>query len=162
MQKILLLIIIFMINNIPSEAQNKKSTANNTPLKSAALSKIAARHIGPAAMSGRVTAIAGVNKDPRIMYVGAAGGGVWKTTTGGSRFKPVFDKYCQSIGDIAIDQQNPETVWVGTGESNMRNTTSVGTGLYKTTDGGEFWTRVGLENTEHIAKIAIQDRKSVV
>jgi photosystem II stability/assembly factor-like uncharacterized protein len=160
MQKILLLIIIFMINNIPSEAQNKKSTANNTPLKSAALSKIAARHIGPAAMSGRVTAIAGVNKDPRIMYVGAAGGGVWKTTTGGSRFKPVFDKYCQSIGDIAIDQQNPETVWVGTGESNMRNTTSVGTGLYKTTDGGEFWTRVGLENTEHIAKIAIHPTNS--
>lgn len=165
MKKIILLLLIFMIQHTPANAQSNsknKSATNNTPLKSAALSKIAARHIGPAAMSGRVTAIAALNKDPRIMYVGAAGGGVWKTTTGGTRFKPVFDKYCQSIGDVAIDQKNPETVWVGTGESNMRNTTSVGTGLYKTTDGGEFWTRVGLENTEHIAKIAISPQNSDV
>ena len=114
-----------------------------------------ARQIGPATMSGRITAIDGVNKEPRILYVGAAGGGVWKTINGGSVFKPVFDKYCQSIGAITIDQSKPDIVWVGTGESNMRNSVSIGDGLYKTDDGGDNWKKTGLEKTNHIAKIII-------
>lgn len=125
---------------------------------SAALSEMRARHIGPATMSGRITAIDGYNQDPRILFVGTAGGGVWKTNDGGSNFTSVFDKYCQSIGALAIDQNDPDVVWVGTGESNMRNTTSVGTGLYKTTDGGENWLKMGLDSTEHIAKIIIDPR----
>lgn len=154
--------LLFFIVNENVFAQKNKTTAtpNAVTLRSAALGKIEARQIGPAMMSGRITAIDGVNKDPRILYVGTAGGGVWKTTTGGVRFSSVFDKYCQSIGAIAVDQQNADIVWVGTGESNMRNTTSVGAGLYKTTDAGENWVKVGLDNTEHIAKIALHPKNS--
>lgn len=124
-------------------------------LTSAALGKMEARHIGPAVMGGRITAIDGFNNDPRIIYVGTAGGGVWKTTNGGSQFKSVFDKHCQSIGAIAVDQTNPDVVWVGTGESNMRNTVSVGNGIYRTTDGGENWVFMGLPESEHISKVVI-------
>ena len=119
---------------------------------------IEARAIGPAAMSGRIAAIDAVNNDPRIIYVGAASGGVWKSINGGTTFKPVFDKYSQSIGAIAIDQTRPETVWVGTGESDTRNSVSIGTGLYKTTDGGENWQLVGLEKSERIARITVDPK----
>lgn len=119
---------------------------------------IEARHIGPAVTSGRIAAIDGVASDPRIIYVGAAGGGVWKSMNGGTSFKPVFDKYSQSIGAITIDQSRPETVWVGTGESWTRNSVSIGTGLYKTTDGGDTWKRVGLEDSERIARIIIDPK----
>jgi photosystem II stability/assembly factor-like uncharacterized protein len=116
---------------------------------------LTARQIGPAVMSGRITAIDGVNKEPNIIYVGSASGGLWKSLTGGTLFKPIFDKYCQSIGAIAIDQNKPDIIWVGTGESNMRNSVSVGTGLYKSEDAGETWKISGLENSEHISKISI-------
>ena len=92
---------------------------------------------------------------PRIIYAGSASGGLWKTTNGGVIFKPIFDKYNQSIGAITIDQDHPDTVWVGTGEPWVRNSTSVGDGIYKTTDGGENWKKVGLENTERIGKIIV-------
>src|SRR5215813_12188401 len=121
---------------------------------------IEARHIGPAVTSGRIAAIDGVAREPRIFYVGAAGGGVWKTINGGTSFKPVFDKYSQSIGAITIDQTHPDTVWVGTGEPWTRNSVSVGTGLYKTTDGGDTWKRVGLESSERIARVVIDPKNS--
>jgi photosystem II stability/assembly factor-like uncharacterized protein len=121
---------------------------------------IEARHIGPAITSGRIAAIDGVASDPRIIYVGAAGGGVWKSINGGASFKPVFDKYAQSIGAITIDQAHPETVWVGTGESWTRNSASIGNGLYKTTDAGDTWKRVGLENSERIARVVIDPKNS--
>jgi photosystem II stability/assembly factor-like uncharacterized protein len=126
-----------------------------TKISSATFGAIEARSIGPAVMGGRITAIEGVNNSPKTLYVGTAGGGLWKSTTAGLTFEPVFDKYPQSIGCIAIDQQKPETVWVGTGESNMRNSVAIGLGLYKTTDAGRNWTRVGLENSEHISKIVL-------
>jgi photosystem II stability/assembly factor-like uncharacterized protein len=129
--------------------------AQNAPLTSAMLGKMEARHIGPAVTGGRITAIDGVNSDPRILYVGTGGGGVWKTTNGGSQFKPVFDKQPQSIGCIAVDQKHPDIVWVGTGESNMRNSVSIGNGIYKTTDAGENWVNMGLPNSEHISKIIL-------
>lgn len=120
------------------------------------------RQIGPAVMSGRITAIDVVNKTPRMIYVGTAGGGVWKSTNAGSSFRPVFDKHIQCIGAMIIDQKNPETVWVGSGESNMRNSVSVGNGIYKTTDGGQNWSLLGLDSTEHISKIAIDPNNSDV
>ncbi len=124
---------------------------------------IEARSIGPAAMGGRITSIDAVAGDRLTVWVGAAGGGVWKSTDGGLDFKPVFDKYTQSIGAVAIDPSNPKTVWVGTGEAWTRNSTSVGDGVYRTTDGGDNWEKLGLPDSERIARIAIdpKDGKTV-
>ncbi|MCS6929486.1 MAG: hypothetical protein NZM43_08335 [Saprospiraceae bacterium] len=129
-------------------------------INSAIFGAIEARNIGPAVMSGRITAIEGVNSNPKILYVGTAGGGVWKSTTAGATFEPIFDKYPQSIGAIAVDQAKPDIVWVGTGESNMRNSVSIGLGIYRSTDAGRNWTHLGLEKTEHIAKIVIHPQQS--
>lgn len=118
------------------------------------------RHIGPAVMSGRITAIDAVDADPNTVYVGAAGGGVWKSKNQGTTFKPVFDDYTQSIGAICIDQLHPETVWVGTGEPWVRNSVSIGTGIYRSLDGGEKWKFMGLEHSERIADIAIHPEHS--
>ena len=107
-----------------------------TKVSSATFGTMEARWLGPGTMSGRITAIEGVNEDVKTIYVGTAGGGVWKTTNAGASFKPMFDRYCQSIGAVAIDQKSSKTVLVGTGESNMRNSVSIGNGLYKSTDGG--------------------------
>lgn len=114
-----------------------------------------ARNIGPAVMSGRISALDVVDGDPRILYVGAASGGVWKSRNSGVTFKPVFDDHNQCIGAIAIDQARPDTVWVGTGEGWVRNSVSLGDGVYRTVDGGQKWARLGLEGTERIAEIII-------
>src|SRR5674476_867035 len=95
---------------------------------------IEGRQIGPARMSGRISCIDAENKNPNIVWVGAAGGGVWKSINKGTTFKAVFDEYPQSIGTIAIDQNHPDTVWVGTGEVWTRNSVSAGAGIYKTTN----------------------------
>ncbi|MEZ4926695.1 MAG: hypothetical protein R3A50_10480 [Saprospiraceae bacterium] len=124
-------------------------------ISSSTFGAMEARSIGPAVMGGRTTAIDGVISSPKILYVGTAGGGVWKSTTAGITFESVFDKHPQSIGCLTIDQAHPDTIWVGTGECNMRNTVSVGKGLFKSTDAGRNWVRVGLENTEHISKIIL-------
>jgi photosystem II stability/assembly factor-like uncharacterized protein len=133
---------------VPAAAQDVK-------IDSETFAGLDARSIGPAAMSGRVAAIDAVQGDWLTIYVGAASGGVWKSSNGGTTFKPVFDKHLQSIGAIKIDPSDSRTVWVGTGEPWTRNSVSVGDGIYKSTDGGENWERLGLEHTERIARIAI-------
>src|SRR5208283_505323 len=129
-------------------------------ISSATVSGLPARNIGAATMSGRIAAVAGVNQDGRItLFVGSASGGVWKSVNGGTTFKPVFDRQnVQSIGAVAIDPSNPKNVWVGTGESWMRNSVSIGDGIYKSTDGGEDWTNVGLPGSEHISRILIDPK----
>ena len=121
------------------------------------ISGLGARNIGSAAMSGRIAAIAAVHEGARLtVYVGAASGGVWKSVNGGTTFKPVFDRQpVQSIGAITIDPKNPKVIWVGTGEAWMRNSVSIGDGVYKSVDGGENWTNVGLPASEHIANILV-------
>jgi len=121
----------------------------------ASFGDIQGRQIGSAKMSGRISCIAAENRDPNVVWVGAAGGGVWKSLNQGTQFKPVFDDYTQSIGTIAIDQNHPDTVWVGTGEVWVRNSVSVGSGIYRTTDGGQKWEFKGLEKSERIGKILI-------
>jgi photosystem II stability/assembly factor-like uncharacterized protein len=130
---------------------------NSYKFDAATVSGLPARNIGSATMSGRVAAIDAVDQDGRItVFVGAASGGVWKSVNGGTTYKPVFDRQSvQSIGAVTIDPSNPKTVWVGTGEAWMRNSVSVGDGVYKSTDGGENWTNVGLKDSEHIAKILV-------
>lgn len=122
----------------------------------ALLTKLKARAIGPAVVGGRIGAVAGVPGDPRIIWAGAAAGGVWKSTDGGVTFAPVFDdQHVASIGAIAINEQSPDIVWVGTGEGNPRNSASVGRGIFKTLDGGRTWTKLGLEKTERIHRIVL-------
>ncbi|MEE8294119.1 MAG: hypothetical protein V3R64_00255 [Sphingomonadales bacterium] len=110
-----------------------------------------ARSIGPAGMSGRVSIVDAVASDPSTIFVGSASGGVWRSRDGGLTFQPIFDyEDVASIGALAINQQNPDIVWVGSGEGNPRNSTSVGAGVYKSIDGGDSWTKVGLPNSERI------------
>lgn len=116
---------------------------------------ITGRQIGPARMSGRISCIDAELKNPSTVWVGAAGGGVWKSINKGTTFKSVFDDYPQSVGAITIDQNHPDTVWVGTGEVWVRNSVSVGTGIYKTTNGGEKWEYMGLPASERIGRILI-------
>src|SRR5512140_2944915 len=96
------------------------------------------RSIGPASMSGRIADLAVYEANPAIYYVGAAHGGVWKTINNGTTFEAQFQNLgLMSIGDVTVSQSNPDLVWVGTGESNNRQSTSWGDGVYKSTDGGK-------------------------
>jgi photosystem II stability/assembly factor-like uncharacterized protein len=118
-----------------------------------------ARQLGPALMSGRVSDIELHPKNSNIVLIGSAGGGVWKSQDGGVRFTSIFDNYCQSIGVVTIDPSDSDnTYWVGTGETWTRNSVSAGDGIYKTTDGGKNWTKMGLEKTDRIASIQIHPK----
>ena len=128
---------------------------------SATISGLGIRNIGSATMSGRISAIAGRHeKDGKItLLIGSASGGVWKSEDGGTTFKPVFDKQpVQSIGAVALDPTDHDLMWVGTGESWTRNSVSIGNGVYKSIDGGETWTHVGLPNVERISRIIVHPK----
>jgi photosystem II stability/assembly factor-like uncharacterized protein len=127
------------------------------------LSGMKFRNIGPAGMSGRVTAIDVNQKNPRIMFVGTASGGVWRSVDRGISWKPVFDKQkVMSVGAITIDQHNPDIIWVGTGEGDPRNSLSSGYGLYRSLDGGDTWQLMGLEKTRNIYRIIVDPDNSDV
>ncbi|MDA8874767.1 hypothetical protein N9H78_03745, partial [Winogradskyella sp.] len=114
------------------------------------------RNIGPGGMSGRVTAIDVVNDNPDVIYVGTASGGLWKSTSGGIKWDPIFDEeLTSSIGAVEIQQSNPSVIWVGTGEGNPRNSLNGGYGVYKSLDGGKSWMAMGLEKTRHIHRIIV-------
>jgi photosystem II stability/assembly factor-like uncharacterized protein len=129
-------------------------------IDSATFGGLRARDIGPAVMSGRIAAIDASAADPVTAWIGSASGGVWKSDNAGTTFKPVFDDHTQSIGAVRVDPSDAETVWIGTGETWVRNSVSVGDGVYRTTDGGDTWEHLGLENTERIAKIAVDPTDS--
>jgi hypothetical protein len=118
--------------------------------------KLHFRSIGPAIMSGRMADIAVYEKNTAIWYAGAAHGGVWKTTSNGAQFTPIFEDHgLMSIGDVAVSQSNPDVLWVGTGESNNRQSTSWGDGVWKSIDGGKTFDHVGLRDSKHINRILI-------
>lgn len=123
------------------------------------LEPLKVRNVGPANMSGRITAIDAVTSNPKIIYAGAASGGVWKSENGGSSWLPVFDDQpTQNIGAIAIQQNNPQVVWVGTGEGNPRNSMNLGMGIFKSENGGKTWTHMGLAETKTIHRIIIDPK----
>lgn len=119
------------------------------------------RNLGPAGMSGRVTAIDVVHTNPDIIYVGTASGGLWKSEGGGVSWQPLFEKEnVASIGALAIDQSNPDIIWVGTGEGNPRNSATSGAGIYRSLDGGTTWSLMGLEGTKNIHRVILDPRNS--
>ena len=151
----LLLLGLFLVSGISLNAADSSIT-----IDSATFGGLRARDIGPAIMSGRIAAIDASATDPVTVWIGSASGGVWKSDNAGTTFEPVFDDHTQSIGAVRVDPSDAETVWIGTGETWVRNSVSVGTGVYRTRDGGDTWEHLGLENTERIAKIAVDPTDS--
>ncbi|MBN2207410.1 MAG: hypothetical protein JW742_08400 [Candidatus Aminicenantes bacterium] len=140
----------------PAAAEKAAAPASPASLDPAVFAGLRARSIGPSNMSGRIGAVDGVASDPRIIWVGAAAGGLWKSVNGGTTWTPVFDDQpVASIGAIAINRKTPDEVWIGTGEAAPRNSVSVGRGVYLTRDGGRTWACLGLEKTEKISKILL-------
>ncbi|MFZ3340968.1 MAG: glycosyl hydrolase [Terriglobales bacterium] len=134
--------------------------AQDVTFDSDVISGLPIRAIGPAVMGGRISDITGVRQGERLtIYIGSASGGVWRSRDGGTTFKPVFDKEPSlSIGSVAIDPSDPKTVWVGTGESWVRNSVSVGTGVYRSHDEGDNWDSMGLKDSEHVSRILIDPK----
>ncbi len=149
----------FAAVSILGAAAAPRKTAPTVPLESekkapGPLANLRYRFIGPP--GNRTSAVVGVPGDPNTYYVGAASGGVWKSVDAGVHWKPIFDdEPAQSIGSIAIAPSDPNVVWVGTGEPFIRSNVSLGDGIYKSTDAGKTWKRMGLEKTGRIGRIAI-------
>ncbi len=123
-------------------------------IDSASYSQLKFRHIGPE--GNRVSSVAGVPSDPSIYYAGAASGGLWKSSDGGVRWEPIFDDQpVSSIGALAVAPSDPNVVWVGTGEPFIRSNISVGWGVFRSTDAGKHWTKMGLDSTGRISRIII-------
>ncbi len=119
------------------------------------------RNVGPALTSGRIADIAVHPTKKQIWYVAVASGGVWKTTNAGTTFKPIFDSQgSYSIGCVTIDQNNPNVIWIGTGENNNQRSVAFGDGVYRSEDGGKSWKNVGLKESEHIGMISIDPSNS--
>ena len=132
-------------------------------LNSSLFERLEYRSIGPASMGGRITDVEGVPGRPELVYVATASGGLFKTTNGGTTWAPIFDHEATlSIGNIAVDPQNPEVIWLGAGEANARNSVSFGDGVYKTLDGGKTWRNLGLRDTHHISRVALNSHNTSI
>ena len=130
---------------------------NGQQINPDAYSRLPYRYIGP--VGNRVIAVAGVTGDPSVYYVGAASGGIFKTTDGGIQWEPIFDDQpVSSIGALAVATSDPNVVWAGTGETFIRSNVSIGNGIYKSTDGGKTWQHMGLEKTGRIGRIVIHPK----
>ena len=144
---------------IADRARERQATA--APSGGSPFDSLHFRSIGPASMSGRISDLAVYEANPAIFYVATAHGGVWKTTNGGTTFEAQLQNHgLMSIGDVTVSQSNPDLIWVGTGESNNRQSTSWGDGVYKSTDGGKTYTNVGLRASRHINRIVIDPRNT--
>ncbi len=127
---------------------------SDAPFASSDFGGLRARALGPGVMSGRIAAI-DVSPDGKSLWVGAASGGVWKSSDGGVTLSPVFDAHTQSIGALMVDPSDANTIWVGTGESRLRNSVAPGDGVHVSRDEGASWKHAGLGDSQHIARLAI-------
>jgi hypothetical protein len=150
----------------PTAAQSPRATPSASPTPTPInwstdpmLKRFVFRSIGPASMGGRIDDIAAAEQNPYIIYVAFATNGVWKSTNNGTTFTPIFDNYgTHSIGDVAVAPSDANIVWVGTGEANNRQSSSFGDGIYKSVDGGKTFQKMGLEDSQTIARIVIDPK----
>ncbi|MCB9235816.1 MAG: glycosyl hydrolase [Bacteroidia bacterium] len=159
MTKTILLLIIGLAMVFSLQAQNSPAPTSPAPQLSSfrdksLLKNYPVRNIGPTVQGGRITDIEVDPRDPNTFYLGYASGGIFKTTTNGGTFEPVFDHQgALGIGDLALSPANPDHIWVGTGENNSSRSSYAGNGVYKSTDGGKSWTHLGLAQTQHIGRV---------
>ncbi len=140
-------------------ALGAQGPAATSTLDSITMAAMRWRAVGPANMGGRIADVEGLPSPSKTFYVAAAGGGIWKTTNNGTTFRPIFEtQRCMSMGDIAIAPSDSNTIYVGSGEQNSRNSISPGCGVFKSTDGGRTWNSLGLAETEHIGRLQVHPR----
>jgi photosystem II stability/assembly factor-like uncharacterized protein len=151
------LLTLLALSIVPGRVQTQGQSAPQTAPTPSPFDGLAFRNIGPASMGGRVDDFAVLESNPAVFYVGTATGGVWKTMNNGTTWEVVFDdlKDAVSVGDLAIAPNDANLVWVGSGENNNRQSGSWGKGIYKSTDGGQTWSHMGLTNSKHIARIIV-------
>jgi len=160
---LLVFLLIPAFTAAPAIAQEDAPDAaeDDAPDMAEAVAGLSWRSIGPAFMSGRISDIAVHPTDRHTWFVSVASGGLWKTTNAGVTWKPVFDNYSSySVGTVVIDPNDPQIVWVGTGENNSQRSVAYGDGIYKSVDGGDTFKKMGLENSQHIARIRVHPEDS--
>ena len=157
---ILILLNLLLFINFSSFSQKKKKQEHH-PLDEISINALKWRSVGPALTSGRISDIAVNTQNPFEYYVAVASGGVWKTSNWGLNYTPIFDSEdSYSIGCVTIDPNNPNVIWVGTGENNNQRSVPYGDGVYKSEDGGKSWKNMGLKNSEHIGNIVVHPKNS--
>ncbi len=160
---LLCLLLIAPLSVLGQRRKKKETQEVQDPLKDVSLSSFKFRSVGPALTSGRIADIAVNPENHSEYYIAAAAGGVWKTSNSGTTFQPIFDNYgSYSIGALALDPNNSNVLWVGSGENNNQRSVSYGDGVYKSIDGGASFTHLGLKDSEHIGMIKVDPRNSDV
>jgi len=160
---LLALLVSFSTMQVDAKPKKKKTKPIQNELKASVFNGLKWRSIGPAFTSGRIADLAVDPNNHSHFYVAAASGGIWKTTDDGTTFKPVFDHHgAYSMGCLAMDPNNHNVIWAGTGENNSQRALGYGNGVWKTTDGGKTWKDMGLKTSRQIGKILIDPRNSNV
>jgi photosystem II stability/assembly factor-like uncharacterized protein len=166
MRKLWIVLIVLALAAVPVSAKKIAEAPENgdqSPMSASTFKGLEFRNIGPAINSGRVSDLAVHPQDHHVFYVAVASGNLWKTVNGGITWEPIFDdEGSYAIGSVTLDPNNPHVVWVGTGENNSQRSVAFGDGVYKSLDGGQNWTNVGLEDSAHIGMITIDPRDSDV
>lgn len=163
MNRLFITLVVFMLSLGPALSQKKGASSDTKKLAEQNFSAFAWRNIGPAFTSGRIADIAIHPENRNVWYVGVASGGVWKTENAGTTWNPIFDDQpVYAIGCVTIDPNNPNRIWIGTGENNGGRHISFGDGVYLSEDGGASWKNMGLKDSQHVGKIIVHPDDSNV